>query len=165
MAPVSGSLSKSDEIWDFQNICNKGCRCKRGYCMAASWFNIKWKVPSVFDCRININISFSRFPFPKIPRPWWKQELLNQHFKENTFAPPADNEGQWRQQLYLWLCDWSPVWAYIYISVNRVVTHLFEWPCKVSNPCFTMNKYINNEISSACSHSLWKKEEKRLVCD
>ena len=54
-------------------------------------------------------------------------------------------------------CDWSPAWAPIYISVNRVFTHLFEWPCNVSNPCFTMNKCINNEISSACSCSFPEK--------
>lgn len=105
-----------------------------------------------------MNVSFSGFPFPKIPRPWWRLRHLNQQFKENTFAPLADNEGQWRQLLYLQLCDCSPVWARIYISVNRVFTHLFEWPCKVSNPCFTMNKYINNEISSVRSRSIWKKE-------
>lgn len=129
------------------------------YCTAVSLFNITWKVPSVLDCTINIDISISGFPFPKIPGPWWMRERLNQQFKGRTLVPPsADNEGQWRQLPHLSLCDWSPVWAHIYISVNRVFTRLFEWPCKVTNPCSTMNKYINNEIPSSRHRSLWAKK-------
>lgn len=83
----------SDKIWNFYIIGNKGCRCKRGYCMAITSFNINWKVPSVFDCKININISFSGFLFPKIPRPWWKLVLLNQQFKEKHIC---SSDWQWR---------------------------------------------------------------------
>lgn len=127
------------------------------YCTPVSRMNPNWKVPSVLDCTIDIDGSFSGFPLHKIPRLWWRRGQLNQQFKKTLFLLWLAMKGN-SDSSCTSICVTG--WARIYISVNRVFTHVFEWPCKGSNPRFTMNKCINNEISSALPLTLTENETK-----
>lgn len=122
-------------------------------------------------CMININIAFSGFPFLKmLSVPWRRLERLNQGFRETLellWLTMKDNKDG-KCSSAVTAAQHEPVFTFESIGF----AHVFEWPCKASNPCSIMNKYINNEISSPYSRSTmsdkkmeeWKRAVMLVFC-